>query len=101
VGRAEVGASCGSLSVFSGARGGGLNGAICSGASAGVLLSVAFNAPAALVESRVPQFSQVAAPCGFIMPQMGQRTSVDGDNSAAQFLQNLLFGLFGVPQCGQ
>jgi len=49
----------------------------------------------------VPQFWQVSALCGFILPQMGQRTSVDGASSAAQFLQNLLFGLFGVPQCGQ
>jgi hypothetical protein len=78
-----------------------LNGAICSGASAGVVRSLVLSAPAAPVLRRVPQFSQVAAPCGFMVPQMGQRTSVEGASSAAQFLQNLLLDLFGVPQCGQ
>lgn len=78
-----------------------MNGEICSGVSAGVVWSVEFSAPAALVLSRVPQFWHVSALCAFIVPQIGQRTSVDGASSAAQFLQNLLFGLFGVPQCGQ
>jgi hypothetical protein len=36
-----------------------------------------------------------------MFPQMGQRTCLPGANSAAQFLQNLLFGLFAVPHRGQ
>lgn len=69
-----------------------------SGMSAGVVLS---EGDVAVVVKRVPQLEHESAPCGFIVPQIGQRTSVDGANGAAQFLQNLLFGLLGVPHCGQ
>lgn len=69
-----------------------------SGVSAGVVRS---DGVAEVVVKRVPQLEQVAAPAGFIVPQMGQRTSVDGASNAAQFLQNLLLGLLAVPHCGQ
>ncbi len=90
-----------SVSELSAEKEGGLNGEICSGVSAGVVRSFEFIAPAALVLRRVPQFWHVVAPCAFMVPQIGQRTSVEGASSAAQFLQNLLVGLLGVPQCGQ
>jgi hypothetical protein len=77
---------------------GGVKGVISSGVSAGVDLSAAVDA---MVLKRVPQLVHTSAPCGFIVPQIGQRTSVEGASSAAQFLQNLLLGLFGVPHCGQ
>jgi hypothetical protein len=79
---------------------GGLNGVIFSGASAGEAGSDA-DTPAADVKRRVPQLLQDTAVCGFNVPQMGQRISVEGCSSAAQFLQNLLLGLLGVPHCGQ
>jgi hypothetical protein len=69
-----------------------------SGASAGVALS---EGAVDVVVNRVPQLEHDGEPEGFIVPQIGQRTSVDGDRSAAQFLQNLEFGLFCVPHCGQ
>ena len=78
---------------------GGLKGAIFSGAFVGVLCSDALKP--ADVFRRVPQLLHASAACGFIVPQMGQRSSADGCNNAAQFLQNLLLGLFGVPHCGQ
>jgi hypothetical protein len=90
--------SRGAPSFASSAGSGGVKGMIFSGVSAGVALS---DKLVEVVVKRVPQFVHVASPCGFIIPQIGQRTSVDGINSAAQFLQNLLFGLLGVPHCGQ
>lgn len=69
-----------------------------SGVSAGVVRS---ETAAEVVLKRVPQLAQVGAPEGFMVPQIGQRTSVDGASSAAQFLQNLLLGLLAVPHCGQ
>jgi hypothetical protein len=69
-----------------------------SGASAGVALS---DGAVDVVVRRVPQLEHDDEPEGFMDPQIGQRTSVDGARSAAQFLQNLLFGLLGVPHCGQ
>jgi hypothetical protein len=69
-----------------------------SGASAGVPLS---DGAVEVVVRRVPQLEQDGEPEVFIVPQIGQRTSVEGARSAAQFLQNLLLGLFWVPHCGQ
>ncbi len=60
----------------SGAISGGLNGAICSGAFAGVAPPDALAFAAAL--KRVPQLLHVSAVCGFISPQIGQRSSVEG-----------------------
>lgn len=60
----------------SGAISGGLNGAICSGAFAGVVRSDAL-APAEVVK-RVPQLLHASAVCGFISPQIGQRSSAEG-----------------------
>lgn len=93
-----VTASFGALSDSSCSISGGVNGVMFSGVSAGVVLS---EGAVEKVVKRVPQLEHDAAPCGFNVPQIGQRTSVDGINNAAQFLQNLLFGLLGVPHCGQ
>lgn len=90
----------GASSSASWVNSGGLNGAIFSGECARVVWSEAL-APAADVLRRAPQLLHASASCGFIVPQMGQRMSVEGCSSAAQFLQNLLLGLLGVPHCGQ
>ena len=87
-----------SLSLPSCAVSDGVKGVMFSGVSAGVVRS---EGVAEVVVKRVSQLEHVAAPDGFMVPQMGQRTSVDGASRAAQFLQNLLLGLFWVPHCGQ
>lgn len=92
------GVSGGAAASVSGLNSGGVNGVMLSGVSAGVDLS---DGSVAMVVKRVPQLEQLGALCGFIVPQIGQRTSVEGTSNAAQFLQNLLFGLLGVPHCGQ
>lgn len=95
-GRADWAVSAGAESscVISG----GVKGVISSGLSAGVVLS---DDVVADVVNRVPQLAHASAFCGFMVPHIGQRTSVEGAKRAAQFLQNLLVGLLGVPHCGQ